>query len=33
VGSITGRSLAVRLEQNESVLLQAYRDIASAFSR
>jgi len=29
-GSITGRSLAVRLKENESVLLQAYRDIAGA---
>jgi cyclic beta-1,2-glucan synthetase len=28
--SITGRSLAVRLKENESVLLQAYRDIAGA---
>ena len=29
-GSITGRSLAVRLKENESVLLQTYRDIAGA---
>ncbi len=29
-GSIAGRSLAVRLKENESVLLQAYRDIAGA---
>ena len=29
-GSIAGRSLAVRLEENESVLLRAYRDIAGA---
>jgi hypothetical protein len=29
-GSITGRSLAVRLKENESVLLRAYRDIAGA---
>ncbi|HEX6321729.1 MAG TPA: hypothetical protein VFZ84_22900, partial [Burkholderiales bacterium] len=29
-GSITGRSLAVRLKENESVLLQAYREIAGA---
>ncbi|HYX63881.1 MAG TPA: glucoamylase family protein, partial [Burkholderiales bacterium] len=29
-GSITGRSLAVRLKENESVLLQSYRDIAAA---
>jgi cyclic beta-1,2-glucan synthetase len=29
-GSIAGRSLAVRLRENESVLLQAYRGIAGA---
>jgi cyclic beta-1,2-glucan synthetase len=29
-GSIAGRSLALRLRENESVLLQAYRDIAGA---